>query len=95
MTRFVDAMVRQDATEVKVQASKRRALVQAAMRVAMACGDDGSCDAAVKRDTAVTVARILRGGSFADAPSMRLLDARIVSPPAIRDQVAGFRVLRE
>ena len=25
-------------------------------------GDDGSCDAAVKRDTAVTVARILRGG---------------------------------
>lgn len=39
--------------------------------------------------------RILRGGSFADAPSMRLLDARIVSPPAIRDQVAGFRVLRE
>ena len=67
VTRFVDAMVRQDATEVKVQASKRppdqrTPLLQAAMRVAMACGDDGSCDAAVKRDTAVTVARILRGG---------------------------------
>jgi formylglycine-generating enzyme required for sulfatase activity len=44
---------------------------------------------------APSAARILRGGSFADAPSMRLLDARIVSPPAIRDQVAGFRVLRE
>ena len=44
---------------------------------------------------AASAARILRGGSFADAPSMRLLDARIVSPPAIRDQVAGFRVLRE
>jgi formylglycine-generating enzyme required for sulfatase activity len=42
-----------------------------------------------------SASRILRGGSFADAPSMRLLDARIVSPPAIRDQVAGFRVLRE
>ena len=67
VTRFVDAMVRQDATEVKVQASKRppdqrTPLLQAAMRVAMACADDGSCDAAVKRDTAVTVARILRGG---------------------------------
>ncbi len=44
---------------------------------------------------AASASRILRGGSFADAPSMRLLDARIVSPPAIRDQVAGFRVLRE
>jgi formylglycine-generating enzyme required for sulfatase activity len=44
---------------------------------------------------APSASRILRGGSFADAPSMRLLDARIVSPPAIRDQVAGFRVLRE
>ncbi|WP_054141936.1 SUMF1/EgtB/PvdO family nonheme iron enzyme [Bosea sp. AAP35] len=39
--------------------------------------------------------RILRGGSFSDPPSMRLLDARIVSQPEIRDQIAGFRVLRE
>ncbi len=40
-------------------------------------------------------ARILRGASFADPPSMRLLDARIVGPPATRDQLAGFRLVRE
>lgn len=40
-------------------------------------------------------ARILRGASFADPPSMRLLDARIVGPPATRDQLAGFRLVRD
>ncbi|PTM39898.1 SUMF1/EgtB/PvdO family nonheme iron enzyme [Bosea sp. 124] len=39
--------------------------------------------------------RILRGGSWADPPAMRTLDARIVSDPGIRDQVAGFRVARD
>lgn len=39
--------------------------------------------------------RILRGGSWADPPAMRTLDARIVSEPGIRDQVAGFRVARD
>lgn len=39
--------------------------------------------------------RILRGGSWADPPAMRTRDARIVSEPGIRDQVAGFRVARD
>lgn len=39
--------------------------------------------------------RILRGGSWADPPAARLIDARIVSEPEIRDQVAGFRVVRD
>jgi formylglycine-generating enzyme required for sulfatase activity len=60
------------------------------------CAPDPKPDAVFPAPTcAASGSRILRGGSFADAPSMRLLDARIVSPPAIRDQVAGFRVLRE
>lgn len=39
--------------------------------------------------------RILRGGSWADPPTARRLDSRIVSEPGIRDQVAGFRVARD
>lgn len=39
--------------------------------------------------------RILRGGSWADPPAVRMLDSRIVSEPGIRDQVAGFRVARD
>lgn len=39
--------------------------------------------------------RLLRGGSWADAPSLRQLDSRIISAPVVRDQVAGFRLVRE
>ncbi|MCZ8043620.1 MAG: SUMF1/EgtB/PvdO family nonheme iron enzyme [Beijerinckiaceae bacterium] len=39
--------------------------------------------------------RILRGGSWADPPTARRLDSRIVSEPGIRDQVGGFRVARD
>lgn len=60
------------------------------------CAPEPSPDAVFPpQSCAASAPRILRGGSFADAPSLRLTDARIVSAPAIRDQVAGFRVLRE
>jgi len=39
--------------------------------------------------------RLLRGGSWADAPRLRQLDSRVISAPTIRDQVAGFRLVRE
>lgn len=39
--------------------------------------------------------RLLRGGSWADAPRLRLLDSRVISAPNVRDQVAGFRVVRD
>ena len=39
--------------------------------------------------------RLLRGGSWADAPSLRQLDSRVISAPVVRDQVAGFRLVRE
>ncbi len=39
--------------------------------------------------------RILRGGSFSDRPEMATRDARLLSPPGVRDQIAGFRVARE
>jgi formylglycine-generating enzyme required for sulfatase activity len=39
--------------------------------------------------------RLLRGGSWADAPDLRRIDSRVISAPSIRDQVAGFRVVRE
>jgi formylglycine-generating enzyme required for sulfatase activity len=39
--------------------------------------------------------RLLRGGSWADAPKLRQLDSRVISAPNVRDQVAGFRVVRE
>jgi len=47
------------------------------------------------RDCEAQAPRLLRGGSWADPPSLRMLDARIISAPAIRDQVAGFRLIRE
>jgi len=39
--------------------------------------------------------RILRGGSWSDRPEMLALDARILSPPHVRDQIAGVRIARE
>lgn len=39
--------------------------------------------------------RLLRGGSWADAPRLRQLDSRVISAPTVRDQVAGFRVVRD
>lgn len=39
--------------------------------------------------------RILRGGSWADPPSLRTLDSRLVSAPGVRDHVAGFRIARD
>lgn len=39
--------------------------------------------------------RLLRGGSWADAPDLRRLDSRVISAPTIRDRVAGLRVVRE
>lgn len=39
--------------------------------------------------------RLLRGGSWADAPTLRQLDSRVISAPNVRDQVAGFRLIRE
>jgi formylglycine-generating enzyme required for sulfatase activity len=39
--------------------------------------------------------RILRGGSWSDRPEMLALDARVLSPPHVRDQIAGVRIARE
>jgi formylglycine-generating enzyme required for sulfatase activity len=39
--------------------------------------------------------RILRGGSWSDRPEMLALDARVLSPPHVRDQIVGVRIARE
>jgi formylglycine-generating enzyme required for sulfatase activity len=39
--------------------------------------------------------RILRGGSWSDPPDRLRLAARIAGPPAARDQIVGFRLVRE
>lgn len=39
--------------------------------------------------------RILRGGSWSDRPEMLALDARLLSPPQVRDQIVGVRIARE
>lgn len=39
--------------------------------------------------------RILRGGSWSDPPERLRLAARIAGPPAARDQIVGFRLVRE
>ena len=47
----------------------------------------GACDS--------DVPRILRGGSWNDKPEMLALDARVLSPPHVRDQIVGVRIARE
>lgn len=47
------------------------------------------------RACAAGAPRLLRGGSWADAPKLRQLDSRVISAPNVKDQVAGFRVVRE
>ncbi len=39
--------------------------------------------------------RMLRGGSWSDPPALLTPDARLLSPPVIRDQIVGFRVVRD
>jgi formylglycine-generating enzyme required for sulfatase activity len=39
--------------------------------------------------------RILRGGSWSDPPERLRLAARIAGPPNARDQIVGFRLVRE
>jgi formylglycine-generating enzyme required for sulfatase activity len=46
-------------------------------------------------DCAPDANRILRGGSWSDPPERLRLAARIAGPPAARDQIVGFRLVRE
>lgn len=60
------------------------------------CAPDPTPDAVFPpRSCAPGAPRLLRGGSWADAPRLRQLDSRVISAPTVRDQVAGFRVVRE
>jgi formylglycine-generating enzyme required for sulfatase activity len=46
-------------------------------------------------DCAPDANRILRGGSWSDPPERLRLAVRIAGPPAARDQIVGFRLIRE
>ena len=59
------------------------------------CEPDFSGTTPVFRPCDSAAPRILRGGSWSDRPEMLALDARILSPPHVRDQIAGVRIARE
>jgi formylglycine-generating enzyme required for sulfatase activity len=59
------------------------------------CEPDFSGATPVFRPCGRAAPRILRGGSWSDRPELLVLDARILSPPEVRDQIAGVRIARE
>lgn len=59
------------------------------------CAPDFSGTAPVFGECVGDAPRILRGGSWSDRPEMLALDARILSPPHLRDQIAGVRIARD